>query len=174
MSRSVLMRIRPEFIQAIYEGRKALEIRKTIPKADTPFKVYMYCARMQERVIEWVHDGDDIYGDTYHGKPFPVKCARGDVGAWAYGGSGKIVGEFTCRRIAVCDLKAESVDEFARFGCVTPRSIHEYAGDRDRLYGLYVDDFVWYREPIELDDFGLKRPPQSWQYVDEFTHSETR
>lgn len=164
--KSVLISIHPEFIQAICDGRKALEIRKTIPKADTPFKVYMYCTRMKERVIEWVHDGDDIYGDTYHGKPFPVKCAtRGYAETWVYGGSGKVVGEFTCRRIAVCDLKAESVDEFARFGCVTPRSIHEYAGGRDRLYGLYVDDFVWYREPLELDDFGLKRPPQSWCYV---------
>ena len=42
MSKAVLISIRPEWAQKIMAGRKTIEVRRTRPKMDTPFKCYIY------------------------------------------------------------------------------------------------------------------------------------
>lgn len=166
MERQVLISIHPEFIQAIKDGYKTIEIRKRVPRLDPPYKCYMYCTRPRERVIEWVHDGDEIYGEIYHGKAFPVTTTISDYyGRWIGGKVGLVVGEFVCDGIIAYGLGSKSVAEMAEKGCVTPKSIHEYAGNRDYLLGMVIGDTEFYKEPMPLEAFGLKRPPQSWQYV---------
>lgn len=41
MSKAVLISIRPEWCQKIMEGRKTIEVRKTRPKMNPPFKCYI-------------------------------------------------------------------------------------------------------------------------------------
>ena len=41
MSKAVLISIRPEWCDLIVQGRKTIEVRKTRPKLETPFKAYM-------------------------------------------------------------------------------------------------------------------------------------
>ena len=43
MSKAVLISIRPQWSQKIMTGQKTVEVRKTRPKMDTPFKCYIYC-----------------------------------------------------------------------------------------------------------------------------------
>lgn len=43
MSKAVLISIRPEWVQKIGEGKKTTEVRKTRPKLIPPFKCYIYC-----------------------------------------------------------------------------------------------------------------------------------
>lgn len=43
--RSVLLSINPKWCEKIANGKKTVEIRKTRPKTDTPFKVYIYCTK---------------------------------------------------------------------------------------------------------------------------------
>ena len=43
MSRAVLISIRPKWCQMIAAGKKTVEVRKTRPKLETPFKCYIYC-----------------------------------------------------------------------------------------------------------------------------------
>ena len=43
MAKAVLISIRPEWVEKIADGEKTLELRKTEPKLETPFKVYIYC-----------------------------------------------------------------------------------------------------------------------------------
>ena len=163
----IMMSIRPEFIQAIKDGYKTIEIRKRVPRLDPPFKCYMYCTKPKERVIEWVRDGDDLYGETYHGKAFPVTTPVFDYyGKWIGGKAGYVVGEFVCDYVGSFDLNAPSVAELAYRGCVTCKSIHEYAGANNRLFGMLIGEKKFYQEPLPLQAFGLSRPPQSWQYVD--------
>ena len=45
MNRAVLISIKPEWCSLIATGNKTVEIRKSIPKLDTPFKCYIYCAK---------------------------------------------------------------------------------------------------------------------------------
>jgi hypothetical protein len=41
MSKAVLISIRPEWCEKIINGQKTIEVRKTRPKMDTPFKCYI-------------------------------------------------------------------------------------------------------------------------------------
>ena len=166
MKNNVMLSIHPEFIQAIKDGYKTIEIRKRVPRLNPPYRCYIYCTKPKERVIEWVHDGDDIYGDIYHGKAFPVTSPISDYyGKWIGGKAGLVVGEFVCDGIIIYGLDSKSVAEMAQKGCVTPKSIHEYAGTNKHLFGMLIGEKTFYQEPLPLQAFGLSRPPQSWCYV---------
>lgn len=43
MSKAVMLSIRPKWCEKIVSGEKTIEVRKTRPKLDTPFKCYIYC-----------------------------------------------------------------------------------------------------------------------------------
>lgn len=43
MSKAVLLSIRPEWCEKILSGEKTVDIRKTRPKLEPPFKCYIYC-----------------------------------------------------------------------------------------------------------------------------------
>jgi hypothetical protein len=42
MSKAVLISIRPEWCEKIINGQKTIEVRKTRPKMNPPFKCYIY------------------------------------------------------------------------------------------------------------------------------------
>lgn len=44
MSKAVLISIRPKWCEKICNGEKTVEVRRTRPKLNTPFRVYIYCA----------------------------------------------------------------------------------------------------------------------------------
>lgn len=50
--------------------------------------------------------------------------------------------------------------------CMTPQDFLNY-GKGDVLYGWHISDLKIYDEPKELSEFGLKRPPRGWCYVEE-------
>ena len=43
MDKSVLISMRPKWCEKITSGEKTIEVRKTRPKLDTPFRCYIYC-----------------------------------------------------------------------------------------------------------------------------------
>lgn len=45
MSKAVLISIRPKWCEKIASGEKTIEVRKTKPKLETPFKAYIYCSQ---------------------------------------------------------------------------------------------------------------------------------
>lgn len=42
MSKAVMISIRPKWCEKICRGEKSIEVRKTRPKLETPFKCYIY------------------------------------------------------------------------------------------------------------------------------------
>ena len=78
MSKAVLISIRPKWVEKIVNGEKTIEVRKTRPKLETPFKCYIYCT-----LPKYPHE--DFIATDYPRPQF-------------YGG-GKVIGEFTCDRI---------------------------------------------------------------------------
>ena len=48
MSKAVLISIRPKWCEKIVNGNKTIEVRKTRPKMDTPFKCYIYCTKSDD------------------------------------------------------------------------------------------------------------------------------
>ena len=43
--KSVLISIRPKWCELIASGKKTIEVRKTRPNIETPFKCYIYCTK---------------------------------------------------------------------------------------------------------------------------------
>lgn len=46
--KSVLISIRPEWCAKIASGEKTVEVRKTRPKMNPPFKCYIYCTKLRQ------------------------------------------------------------------------------------------------------------------------------
>lgn len=45
MSKAVMLSILPKWCAKIASGEKTIEVRKTKPKLETPFKCYIYCTQ---------------------------------------------------------------------------------------------------------------------------------
>ena len=82
-------------------------------------------------------------------------------------GGGDIVAEFTMD--GWLDLTEADPMELARLACITAAEAEGYRRKgRGKLYGWGVKDFRKYPQrdrPLHINDIGLNRPPQSWQYV---------
>lgn len=181
MSKAVMISIRPKWCEKICRGEKTIEVRKTRPKLETPFRVYIY--RTKGTVPHIIND----------------KWVQMEVG-------GTVIGEFTCDRIYELETKAPggsyyvkgedqpTTNDVARQSCLTLKDMHEYL-KAAKGYGWHISDLKIYDALRELGEFRrvcvndlycescamywenggncgneslrLKRPPQSWCYVEE-------
>lgn len=179
MSKAVMLSIRPKWVEKIANGEKTIEVRKTRPKLETPFKCYIYCT-----LPKYPHE--DFIATNYPRPQF-------------YGG-GKIIGEFTCDRIYEIrkrgipenfDYCYLSLDEWGNddieteiraisASCVSKEELNAYGAKAPLLYGWHISDLRIYDAPRELSEFtglrdtrfgaapyDIKRAPQSWCYVEE-------
>lgn len=166
MSKAVLISIRPNWCELIASGEKTIEVRKTQPKMETPFKCYIYCTKAPERLIGILKDGDENYGEIYHGKPVFIKMDKDSV-CDMWGKRQKVIGEFVCDRIYKIDK--DSTDFFFTFGdsSVYKREAEEKDSlrtaipDADLLdyldgrqgYGWHISNLKIYDTPRELVAF---------------------
>lgn len=151
MTQTVLMSIQPKWCKLIASGKKTVEIRKTKPHMMLPFKCYIY----------------ETKGRTWQNKNEPKMQE----------GKGRVIGEFVCDKIdgdIVCGKIADTAilcltaqaDSCRFLACLTEKELYEY-GNGKPLYGWYISDLKLYDKPKQLSEFNLKRPPQSWCYVEE-------
>ena len=168
--KSVLISIQPKWCELIASGKKTVEVRKTKPKLEPPFKCYIYCTKGKGDCL-WRWNG--IWYDTQDPKHRPNRL------------DGKVIGEFVCDKMLESFLNNKD-GWFVEKGCLTPKEIDEYQGDKAILYGWHISDLVIYDKPKELSEFcsydariyigengfpmpthAITRPPQSWCYVEE-------
>lgn len=77
------------------------------------------------------------------------------------GGVG-VVGEFICPEV----LEIKNFEEAEKKSRVPAHDIHNYAaGSRNKVYGWEVSAVKEYLQTVTLEELGIKRAPQSWQYV---------
>lgn len=194
--KAVLLSIQPKWCGLIASGKKTIEVRKTRPKIETPFKCYIYQSKSKDRLIYVMKDGDENYGEIYHGKP--VFITTYSVYSNPY--EQKVIGEFICDAIiSHCEMANADIAE--QRGCIRREQLFEYANGAE-LYGWHITDMKIYNKPKSLSEFGtlcdedcpncefwkcdmvnqherdmdctnssyplrpLKRPPQSWRYVE--------
>ena len=75
MKKSILISIRPEWVAKILNGKKTIEIRKTMPKCDLPIDVYIYVTHGQALKVSYIYEDCVQEGDI----PFYVLgCFRED------------------------------------------------------------------------------------------------
>lgn len=168
--KAVLLSIRPEWCNFIIRGQKTLEVRKTRPKLETPFRVYVYCTKASQHLITIFKDGEEIEdGEIHRGKPVFVKCDK-YLPDSIRDKTQMIIGEFICddiRRIGLeyCAVK-EDIESAIAGSCLTVPQVKDYAGwkpgmsyaDLKDLYGWHISDLKIWDEPVRLKDFWGVKP----------------
>ena len=179
--KSVMLSIRPKWCENIANGEKTIEVRKTKPKLDTPFKCYIYCTLQGCNEFFRVDLGRDV--------------AKWNRGKWA-DRKGNVIGEFICDRIYELAPLNHAPDDVEKQACLTREEIVNYL--KGTGYGWHISDLRIYDAPRELSEFqratdpcdschaeytwectdckklggDIKRPPQSWCYVEEWEENE--
>lgn len=161
---AVMISIHPKWCGLIASGQKTIEVRKTRPKLDTPFKCYIY--KTMTGYVSRSKENDILVPVTY----------------------GKVIGEFVCDEIIKNDI---DVDGDCLWGeaqdCLTDDEFEAYIKNVNVIYGWHISALKIYDKPRELGEFwaervctrGMerdgcigcwdckKKPPQSWCYVEE-------
>lgn len=193
--KAVLISIQPKWCELIASGKKTVEVRKTKPKIETPFKCYIYCT-IDKRLLHKFDKGERVDDEHFFDKHVFVR-----QNTWIRGHfnpNKKVIGEFVCDEIsdytkAFFDEQEErDTDDIARFiyhSQIKYADLCSYVGLKD-FYGWHISDLVIYDKPKELSEFQqchkckhncvrthqnvelckyhrLTRPPQSWCYVEE-------
>lgn len=177
--KSVLISVRPKWVEKIVNGEKTIEVRKSMPKLERPFKCYIYMSQ---------GDLKDL----------------GSYSEWFYKNRMKVIGEFTCDKIEkivftgnrylIADKDEAYTNKVANESCLDFYDLVNYIGDKGG-YAWHISDLKIYDKPKELSEFGRKcdyaseihcrdclirgdwdsccgvmckpltRPPQSWGYI---------
>lgn len=135
--KAILMSIKPEWCEKIFNGEKTIEVRKTAPKLKPPFKVYVYQtkARLGNKFISEVFDA--IYG------------------------GGKVVGEFVCDEKHNIQFTGASytinndislTNDIARQSCLQFDDMISYLGVKGGA-ALHITKPKLYDAPKELSEF---------------------
>jgi predicted transcriptional regulator len=167
-----MLSVRPKWCEKICSGEKTIEVRKTRPKLDTPFKCYIYRTK---GFVPHIING---------------KWVKMEVG-------GTVIGEFTCdaiTRVNICgfwDDSGKQLDNRLKETCLTTEEFCKYLGENVG-YGWHISNLKIYDTPKKLSEFKglckvesdccacpyynyskmdcdgrtIKRPPQSWCYVE--------
>ena len=181
MSKAVMLSVRPKWCEKIASGEKTIEVRKTKPKLAPPFKAYIYCtmpdAKDPHNILE-LHGADGkirkangkVVGEFTCDRIFPINVFdNGSIQNWLF--------------------------EHMERSCLTYKELADYIGNGKTGYGWHIVDLLIYDQPRELTEFRwfclndlcceacamysnnngicnngalpLRRPPQSWCYVEE-------
>lgn len=189
--KAVLISIQPKWCELIASGEKTIEVRKTRPKIETPFKCYIYCT--EKALLTKSH----CDGHIYVAPKKKYKKALENAGNITL--SGKVIGEFVCRGIM---RPNNNLSLMAKGSLLTEKELFEYSNGKE-LFGWRISDLKIYDKPKKLGEFYKKckldpdecgncdfhglirkryeiighcfadcktkitRPPQSWCYVEE-------
>lgn len=155
---AVLLSVRPKWCELIASGKKTVEIRKTRPKIETPFKCYIYCTK-PKMITKYVFKPEDY--PEYMRPEKPVFCKVPD-GSSPYcsvvNGNSKVIGEFECDAIFTMSITYSdptsriALKEFP-YTCLTDQQIIDYLGNGNQGYGWHISNLVIYDKPKEIRDF---------------------
>ena len=193
---AVLISIQPGWCELIASGKKTVEVRKTKPKLETPFKVYIYCTQGEALAYPCLNNPKFAIhrknNSTLQGRQMTAKERERSDHSYA---NGKVIGEFVCGRIDTIgkrginnnfDYCYQSLNVFGnddieveitaiKKSCIPKAELNAYGATSMRLFAWRILDLKIYDKPRELSEFSkygfghpvpLKRPPQSWMYVE--------
>ena len=188
MNKAVLISIRPKWCELIVSGKKLIEVRKTVPKLESPFRCFIYETKGK--------------GNTTN---------KGEDGHAVFRGRGLVIGEFMCDRVfqyatAHDKVTADISDEdMELLSCLDHETLVQYENRTPTrkvssygLFGWHISALNIYDKPRELREFyrpshdgvhrkrehydfneascrpehdnqkwRIRRPPQSWCYVED-------
>lgn len=187
MNKAIMLSIQPEWCELIASGKKTIEVRKTAPKLETPFKCYIYCTggvgkaiikdimyrwngpRLIKRNVDkgWLKDNTEQtwqilldYGHTH-------QIHNGD-----YELNGKVIGEFVCDNVMrftkhsgwLSDIQNYDISlKHLQETMLSCEELWKY-GNGKPLYGWRISDLKIYDKPKELGDFTVLKKCVSCKY----------
>lgn len=192
--KSIMIRIQPQWVSKILNKEKLVEIRKTMPKCELPCKVYIYCTKPKKwwAFSNWGATSDELVWKIKD----KVKMCNG-LEVWdddCEKLNSKVVAEFTLNKVDTLERdlndwlpknRYDISNELLKNINLNQEQLWNY-GQGKILYAWHIDDLKVYDKPKELSEFSvgkakidcgygnyniynkiLKRPPQSWCYVEE-------
>lgn len=144
MSKAVMISIQPKWCELIASGKKTIEVRKTKPNIDTPFKCYIYCSQNQFMACK---NNGGFWFAKRNSLIQPIDSIQF---------SGKVIGEFVCDYVDIykydyCD--GVDIDDDTLLETMLDREeINIYANGKP-LYGLHISQLKIYDKPKELSEF---------------------
>ena len=148
--KSVLISIQPKWCELIASGKKLLEVRKTRPKIDTPFKCYIYCTKGKDLLTS-------VNGVVNKPNEIAIDLTTDSTIQEL---NGKVIGEFVCDKINCLDegdllfgLDEISDSQIEEYSCLSLDELFSYKGNKEFIYGWHISDLVIYDKPKELSEF---------------------
>lgn len=160
--KAVLISIQPKWFEKIARGEKTIEVRKSRPKLETPFKVFIYCTKGKDllREVDNWHTGTKTHTTNY--RIINLDYCTNKIA------NGKVIGEFVCDRIdefhewelspskRFYEEEKSRLDLFLKESCLTYEEICEYRKNLPSikpLFGWHITDLKIYDKPKELNEF---------------------
>lgn len=143
--KAVMLSIQPKWCELIASGKKTIEVRKTAPKLEMPFKCYIY----------------DTKG-TFDITLCPDLNARSVKVADK--GRGKVIGEFVCDSVELlfntngnpANYMKEILPDILQRTALSYKEFQLYTNNRagrNSIYGWHISDLKIYDKPKELSEF---------------------
>lgn len=120
---SVLMSIKPQYVNKIFLGEKIFEFRTTLCKRKVT-KMYIYATS-------------------------PIK---------------KVVGEVTIEKVLI-DTPENIWEQTKEKAGIEKDSFFFYYNGKEKAIAYQLKNIIKYTIPKELSEFGIKKAPQSYQYI---------
>ena len=163
MNKSILISIRPEWVEKILNGEKTIEIRKTMPKCDFPIDVYIYCTKDNGRdYVTLLPDGKTIYSND------------GQFGSWGDDIlNGKVVAKFTLNKVNYTTTVVKygkgytherfkkDINIYATLENILPKTClteeelinYEHTNHTFGVFAWNIDNLEIFDKPLELHNF---------------------
>ena len=179
MSKAVMISIQPRWCELIANGEKTIEVRKTRPKLETPFKCYIY--QTLPKSGDWNERDGRVIGEFLCDQT--IRTAK--IGYTGIGGK-------PIYKLADYENLGHPIEPLLKDACLTEEAVEAYLGGNPG-FGWHISNLKIYDKPKEISDFkkhnrecyfdnlgmatpkcrectkcNLTRPPQSWCYVEEF------
>ena len=153
--KSVLISIRPKGCEKILSGEKTIEVRKSVPKCEVPFKAYIYKTK-KKKWLDICHVGEVNWIGVTADKTRILK------GVEKYGG--KVIGEFVCDKVDVLfddngnpeDYMTDILPKILQETALSYGEFQSYVANRaygKSVYGWHISQLKIYDKPKELREF---------------------
>lgn len=149
--KSILQSIKPQYCELIASGKKTIEVRKTRPKLELPFKVYIYETVGRYKIS--FETTNPCISVPNGGKITPTE--NGYRVEYFARGNGKVIGEYVCDYITSIFSRSRFwvAEEILSASCLSFEEISKYADGALNLYGWHISDLKIYDKPKELSEF---------------------
>lgn len=150
--KAVLISIQPKWCELIASGKKTVEVRKTKPKLEVPFKVYIYCT---------LQGSNDFFKELQERFGEYEALSKWNRENWGIR-KGKVIGEFVCDKIYDITPYFDTPtfpNQYIcgwgygkEFDCLSFEELTAYLNGKQG-YGWHISDLVIYDKPKELKQF---------------------